>query len=281
MEFLGILWDEVFMRPMINSLTLLYDVLFDSFGLSIIVFTVLMRVSDDPAAGAPDATDDEDAGTAAEDEGAAGQVQGQEQGGEAATLFRDHAPLPRGRGQPHRLSRPAGSPDAHLDSALSGDSAVRSAHPGGPCQPVGGVLLVESGAGHRSAGQPVRRDGPGRLRPVRTGAAQLRATRARRRFHVGTAEDDDAHDDRPAAATDEPDHALDDAGHVRVLYPSVPSRFGHLHPFLKPDWGGNPVLHRWQATNNVVRQAIRSIWGDHERGRTRNTGAKHRGEQRR
>ena len=44
MEFLGILWNEVFMRPMINSLTLLYDVLFDNFGLSIIVFTVLMRV---------------------------------------------------------------------------------------------------------------------------------------------------------------------------------------------------------------------------------------------
>ncbi len=44
MEFLGILWDEVFMRPMINSLTLLYDLLFDNFGLSIIVFTVLMRL---------------------------------------------------------------------------------------------------------------------------------------------------------------------------------------------------------------------------------------------
>ncbi len=44
MEFLGILWDEVFMRPMINSLALLYDLLFDNFGLSIIVFTVLMRL---------------------------------------------------------------------------------------------------------------------------------------------------------------------------------------------------------------------------------------------
>jgi YidC/Oxa1 family membrane protein insertase len=44
MEFIGLLWDEVIMRPMINSLALLSDVLFDSFGLSIIVFTVLIRI---------------------------------------------------------------------------------------------------------------------------------------------------------------------------------------------------------------------------------------------
>ena len=44
MEFLSILWDELLMRPMINSLALLADVLFDSFGLSIIVFTIFIRV---------------------------------------------------------------------------------------------------------------------------------------------------------------------------------------------------------------------------------------------
>ncbi len=44
MEFLGVLWNELLMRPMINSLALLSDVLFDSFGLSIIVFTVLIRI---------------------------------------------------------------------------------------------------------------------------------------------------------------------------------------------------------------------------------------------
>lgn len=44
MEFLGILWDELLMRPMINSLALLADVMFDNFGLSIIVFTVFIRI---------------------------------------------------------------------------------------------------------------------------------------------------------------------------------------------------------------------------------------------
>ncbi len=44
MEFLGTLWDELLMRPMINSLALLSDVLFDSFGLSIIVFTIFIRI---------------------------------------------------------------------------------------------------------------------------------------------------------------------------------------------------------------------------------------------
>ena len=44
MEFLGILWNELLMRPMINSLALLADVLFSNFGLSIIVFTVFIRI---------------------------------------------------------------------------------------------------------------------------------------------------------------------------------------------------------------------------------------------
>ena len=37
------IWNAVIIQPMINSLVLLYSVLFDNFGLSIIVFTVLIR----------------------------------------------------------------------------------------------------------------------------------------------------------------------------------------------------------------------------------------------
>ena len=44
MEIFGILWLEGIMRPMINSLALLYQILFSNFGLSIIVFTVFIRV---------------------------------------------------------------------------------------------------------------------------------------------------------------------------------------------------------------------------------------------
>ncbi len=44
MEILGILWDQVIMRPMINSLALLYDLLFNNFGLSILVFTAIIRL---------------------------------------------------------------------------------------------------------------------------------------------------------------------------------------------------------------------------------------------
>ncbi|NQW18198.1 MAG: membrane protein insertase YidC [Chloroflexi bacterium] len=43
MAFLGILWNEIIMRPMVNSLALLYDLLGDNFGLSIIVFTIGIR----------------------------------------------------------------------------------------------------------------------------------------------------------------------------------------------------------------------------------------------
>lgn len=44
MEFIGVLWNELLMRPMINSLALLADLLFSNFGLSIIVFTIFIRV---------------------------------------------------------------------------------------------------------------------------------------------------------------------------------------------------------------------------------------------
>jgi YidC/Oxa1 family membrane protein insertase len=45
MEIFGILWQEGIMRPMINSLALLYQILFSNFGLSIIVFTILIRLA--------------------------------------------------------------------------------------------------------------------------------------------------------------------------------------------------------------------------------------------
>ena len=44
MEFLGLLWDQGIMRPMINALALLYHYLFLNYGLSIIAFTVAVRV---------------------------------------------------------------------------------------------------------------------------------------------------------------------------------------------------------------------------------------------
>ena len=44
MELIGIVWDEGIMRPMINSLALLYSLLFNNFGLAIIAFTIFVRV---------------------------------------------------------------------------------------------------------------------------------------------------------------------------------------------------------------------------------------------
>lgn len=41
---LGVVWDHGIMRPMINSLAVLYWLLFSNFGLAIIVFTVIVRV---------------------------------------------------------------------------------------------------------------------------------------------------------------------------------------------------------------------------------------------
>lgn len=43
MAILSLLWNEIIMRPMVNSLAILYDLLFNNFGLSIIVFTLLIR----------------------------------------------------------------------------------------------------------------------------------------------------------------------------------------------------------------------------------------------
>jgi YidC/Oxa1 family membrane protein insertase len=43
-EVVGLIWNEVFLKPMTNGLVLLYVFLFHNFGLSIILFTVFIRV---------------------------------------------------------------------------------------------------------------------------------------------------------------------------------------------------------------------------------------------
>lgn len=43
MEVIGFIWNEVFLRPMLNSVVLLYIGLFHNLGLAIIVFTILIR----------------------------------------------------------------------------------------------------------------------------------------------------------------------------------------------------------------------------------------------
>ncbi len=43
MDIFGILWTEIIMKPMVNTLTLIYT-LFNNFGFSIILFTVIVRI---------------------------------------------------------------------------------------------------------------------------------------------------------------------------------------------------------------------------------------------
>ena len=45
MELIGYLWNDVIVRPMVNGLVLLYWIFFNNFGLSIIVFTVIVRAA--------------------------------------------------------------------------------------------------------------------------------------------------------------------------------------------------------------------------------------------
>ena len=44
MEFLGLLWSEIIVRPLTNGLLLLYVILFSNFGLAIITLTILIRI---------------------------------------------------------------------------------------------------------------------------------------------------------------------------------------------------------------------------------------------
>lgn len=44
MEFLGLLWNEVIIRPLTNSLLVLYVLLFSNLGLGIIAFTIVTKV---------------------------------------------------------------------------------------------------------------------------------------------------------------------------------------------------------------------------------------------
>ena len=44
LDFLGLMWEQLIQGPMVNSLVFLYAILFDNFGLSILLFTVIIRV---------------------------------------------------------------------------------------------------------------------------------------------------------------------------------------------------------------------------------------------
>jgi YidC/Oxa1 family membrane protein insertase len=44
LEFIGLIWDQFILGPMANSLVFLYAILFDNFGLSILLFTVIIRL---------------------------------------------------------------------------------------------------------------------------------------------------------------------------------------------------------------------------------------------
>ena len=48
MEIFSTMWTEIIIRPMINSLMLLYSLLFNNFGFSIIVFTIIIRAATTP-----------------------------------------------------------------------------------------------------------------------------------------------------------------------------------------------------------------------------------------
>jgi YidC/Oxa1 family membrane protein insertase len=44
MEFIGLIWNQLILGPMVNSLVFLYVIFFDNFGLSVLLFTVIIRL---------------------------------------------------------------------------------------------------------------------------------------------------------------------------------------------------------------------------------------------
>ena len=44
LDFIGLIWNQLIMQPMVNSLVLLYTLLFSNFGLSILIFTAIIRL---------------------------------------------------------------------------------------------------------------------------------------------------------------------------------------------------------------------------------------------
>ena len=85
---------------------------------------------------------------------------------------------------------------------------------------------------------------------------ELRPAAPGGRIDVPAAEDDHEPDVGPAATSDQPDDAVDDADHVRRVHLAVPGWSGRLHPVLKHCRRGNSVLRRRQATNRTVRAIV-------------------------
>ena len=61
MEFFFLLWNEVIIRPMLNTLMVLYVLCFNNMGIAIIVFTILVRLvtmPPDPQTDSPNAANE-------------------------------------------------------------------------------------------------------------------------------------------------------------------------------------------------------------------------------
>ena len=218
MEALSVIWNEAIIRPMLNTLMVLYVISFSQMGIAIILLTVLVRVVTLPLTlkqvrqmrghEYPAAQDARDPGTLPQRPG--------------PRLSRDHAYVPGGRSQPHRLPGAAGSPDAYPDRPVPGIDPDRVLKTGRPGRALGQALQLDT------SGQYPR----GRATERHVHLARPRPTRSLDGGHpgvgfclyVGPTKDDHDAVHRSAAAV-QPDYdALDDAADDRILFPSVSKR---------------------------------------------------------
>ena len=235
LELLGLVWNEALIRPMTNGLVLLYLLLFNNFGVSILVFTVLVRLVTLPLT----VRQTRQARAMAQLQPKIQELQKryandrQRISKETFALYKQQGVNPLGCLGPLVIQMP-------IWIALYW-SLIR-ALPASPESIVSlsGVLYswFDGGPRRRPPGQRLPLAGPSPAGPFAP------APGAGGRLHVGHPEDDHTHIRRSQAAADQPDDALDDAAHVHVLYVPVPERAGTVLGGLQPCRHGNSIQDR-------------------------------------
>ena len=213
--------------------------------------------SHDPAHGSTDQSNEEAASFAASHEGDTGQVPRQKRRREPSrAIQRIHGALPRSRRQPHRMPRPDGYSDAHLDRVLPRNHSNHAHHTRGHGKSLCVLLRMEPGR-RRCATQPtVPRHRPRRHCVTGLPPPQFRPPCSRRRIHVHHHKDDHHHRHGRASTIAATNHAMDDAGDDRRLHIPISCRSRHLHIAIQHRRRSHPILRRRQTANRAVRKTL-------------------------
>ena len=236
MEIIALVWNTFILDPLLNGLVFLYAVLGRNFGITILVFTIIVRLATLPLTLRQIRSTQKM--TALQPKL---KVIQQRYAKDRARLSQETMKLYReSGGQPHRMPGAPCHSVPHLDRTVHGDYSGASHQPRITGGTLGAPLLLAApGKPGGAAEQQLPWPGSGGGRKL---SNHLCHGCTGGRLHVGHAEDEHSLGCGPSPGIHQPHAALDDADNVWLLH-TVPSRrVAALLAGFQPHWNSHSIL---------------------------------------